>query len=62
MYCPRCAYEQKCPCEGPACGAKDGWIDKGNGMQACFKCGLTKDINWWADLECEIYMIREIKK
>lgn len=24
-------------------------------MQACFKCGLTRHIDWWSDLEWDIY-------
>lgn len=56
MFCPRCGYEQKCSCDGPVCGNKDGWINKGNDMRACFKCGLTKPIDWWSHLEYAVFI------
>ena len=55
MFCPRCGYKQKCSCDGHACGNKDGQVYKGNDMLACFKCGLTKHIDWWFDLEWDVY-------
>ena len=56
MFCPRCGYKQKCSCDGPICQAKDGQIHVGNDMAKCFKCGLTKHLDWWSDLECDIYL------
>ena len=55
MFCPRCGYEQKCACGGPVCQNKDGQIHIGNGVMKCFKCGLTKHIDWWTDLELECF-------
>lgn len=54
MFCPNCGYPQKCSCDGPVCGAKDGQVYKGNDMLSYFKCGLTRHIDWWADLEWNI--------
>ena len=54
MYCPKCGYEQKCSCPGPVCKHKDGQLRR-NDMAKCFKCGLTRHLDWWTDLEWDIY-------
>ena len=33
---------------------KIGQIHAGKDMAKCFKCGLTKHLDWWFQLECDI--------
>lgn len=61
MRCPRCGYEQLCPC--PPC--KMEWEKKSpnhkpwiwvipDGPIRCSNCGLTKPAGWWENLAMEV--------
>jgi hypothetical protein len=55
LYCPKCGQEYRCPCG--SCNGK-GWAfieDGKREMEKCLQCGLTMSIDWWFDLECDIY-------
>ncbi len=57
MFCPKCGQEQFCPC--PTCSKREPhdiyYKQIEPSGQACSKCGLTKDMAWWDNLEWDIF-------
>lgn len=56
MKCPSCGYEYVCPCKHCAKTFSKGkvvWINHGDDTESCPKCGLTKHIDEWQDVEWE---------
>lgn len=59
MKCPQCDNEYVCPC--PACREREPhlipWIGEQDN-QSCSRCGLTKSLDEWFDVEWEQYKQR----
>jgi len=59
MYCPKCGQKRFCPCD--ACNERQHapivwqWTDEDESGIICGKCGFTKSIDWWLDLEYDVY-------
>ena len=59
MNCPRCGQVWCCPCNACRERGKKGdvpWIREGKNNEKCPKCGLSKSMDWWEDLELQIYL------
>lgn len=59
MNCPRCGQDWCCPCKSCRERGKEGdvpWIREGKENEKCPKCGLSKSLDWWGELECQIYL------
>jgi hypothetical protein len=59
MNCPRCGQAWCCPCASCRARGEEGdspWIREGKENEKCPKCGLSKSLSWWGELECEIYL------
>lgn len=61
MYCPSCGYKQLCPCNSCENIRRKSnycynspWRNTEYDGISCFNCGLTRHIDWWAELSIEI--------
>ena len=64
MKCPRCGYEQYCPCK--SCKARipknyKPWIERHGDLIECANCGISRHIDWWEDEAVEQYRKEERK-
>ncbi len=58
MSCPKCNYEQYCPCEsckGRLPKDKKAWVYLGNDIIKCGNCEYSAHIDWWETEELEQY-------
>ena len=68
MFCPSCGLEYTCCCS--ACvkrtGVKPYWSRRNDGpvsLERCLKCGFEQTMDWWENLEMEIYQnSKKVKK
>ncbi len=63
MICPKCNYEQYCPCESCKDKLPEGkkawiWID--GELIKCGNCGFTHYVDWWEYKQYE--QINKIKR
>lgn len=57
MNCPKCDYEQKCPCKHCGNKKKESWIwIKGEWIR-CRGCGLTEHCDYWLDVAHKEYKL-----
>lgn len=67
MNCPNCGQEYFCPCD--SCKEHSphkqpkmirvNYVDGDNWDEQCPKCGLTKSVHWWFELQGEYYQKRK---
>lgn len=54
LHCPNCGAKYECPC--PSCNKdnKSGWKFVGDDRERC-PCGFIATIDWWEELELQIW-------
>jgi len=63
LHCPNCGRKYECPCE--TCtklrGNVSGWKVI-NGEQEQCACGFTATLDWWEELEMQIWEVMKNQK
>jgi hypothetical protein len=57
LHCPNCGRKYECPCEACNKGKhKSEWVFVDGEAERC-PCGFVATLDWWTDLEQNVYEV-----